>query len=779
MMKRSLRRLGCAKFLACAITLLSCGRAQKAPNTSFSGPTGMALAGRAFDKVYVANTGSDTLQVLSLQPDMRRIDFVPSPARYFPLNIPGGPNPQEVAATTDGRFVFVLDKITSTVRLIDADAVALVQGQDHTPVSLPLGASDVEASALVASPWACAPSDGTTSSVCLGRAYVGLRRLNAVAAIDVRQALSDGSLSLVVDSTVALGAAPVRMAAHPTTEVLFITDAQAPQLLRINLAAQGSLNQAVISRVDLRAPGGAVAVSGDGKVVAVARPAYQDVALWVSDTGDVASGTLAPLDANPVRTPLPQCVVPCDQAETNACEDAHVADSALCSKPVGYGNSAHPYTALYLGSIPTALVAIDANTTGLPLTERCTSQSPEGITQFGQGFAVASMDGTIEYIGLYADSTGAAMARILDKASCDVPRVKGLSSAMNASLGSSRADGESAITLDTILAPCAPLPQGRARMACLRDIDGDSIGRVGVIRGHSHSQPVALAWEGILPNGDRSGGGGIIDGAGRLYDGGTSQSQDLKNVPIRVAEQDSLGQTIFAGDILQMLSLQLDNAACGKVGTSTGELCELERRIVATQVVDGRTRLVFDRPLDSNCFAPSVPVAYRIRAGDGFLAGGMDERGGFVAAPVRLNPGQTYGEGLLAGATGPLFFTIDPNLDVGANLSACERYLPDGTPNAGMPRWRGRKDTIAFSIVDPFAPLRSGEVLDPLRNRVVNSGQMPFGMVMTKGATAAAQAAVDPPALLITFAGSDGLLIASPLEPPTSAGSEPKERLLQ
>ena len=142
----------------------------------------------------------------------------------------------------------------------------------------------------------------------------------------------------------------------------------------------------------------------------------------------------------------------------SACDNAHAADKALCSEPVGYSNGPHPYTALSLGSIPTAILALDSTVMGLPLTERCTAQSPEGTTLFSQGFAVASMDGTVEYIGLYQGPNGAPTARMLDKASCDAPKVKSSS--------------QSLALADEVLAPCAPWPQGRARMACLREEDG-------------------------------------------------------------------------------------------------------------------------------------------------------------------------------------------------------------------------------------------------------------------------------------------------------------------
>jgi hypothetical protein len=505
-------------------------------------------------------------------------------------------------------------------------------------------------------------------------------------------------------------------------------------------------------------------VSGDGQVLAVARPAYQDVALWISAEGDVASGTLTPLDANPVRTPLPQCITPCEQAQADACEDAHAADRALCSEPVGYSPGAHPYTALYLGSIPTALTALDATVTGAPLVERCAADGPEGATAFAQAFAVASLDGTIEYIGL-SGGDGAPKARLLDRASCQTPKVKSLA--------------QSLAVVDLVLAPCAPLPAGRARMACLGDAEGDGTGRVGLMRGHSDSRPIGLAWEGVLPGGDRSGGGGIIDPLGRLYDGGSDAAQDLGHLGIRVRALDAFGQVAYGGDVLQILTPQLASSACGNEGTSGSTLCQLERRIVAVDSEGGRSRLVLDRPLDARCFNAGVQLAYRIRVGDAFLAGAIDEGGAFASTPVRLGPGQTYGKGLVAGATGPLFFTIDPKLDIGANLSACQRYLPGDSQAAGMPPWRSRNNLTAFAVQDPFAPVRTGEVADPLRNVTVNSGQMPFAMVMTRGDGGGAPAAVRPPVLLVSFAGSDGVLVASPLEPPASAGSEPKERLLR
>jgi hypothetical protein len=748
-------------------SVAACSPDDRAPTTAFAGPGGMALAGSKFDRVYIANTGTDTLQVMRLTQDMRKIDLQPSPAQYFPLNIPAGPSPSQIAASRDGRFVFALDEITSTLRLFDADSARVVRNGQGEPMTQAVGPSDAQASSIVGSPWPCTPSETTATSICLARAYIGLRKLGAVAAVDVRQDTTTGALALVVDSTFAVGAAPSRMTAHPTKPVLFLTNAKTPEVVRLVLPAPGGLAQADASRVTLAAPGGALAVSGDGRLLAVARGAYQDVVFFTTAQQDVATGPLIALDANPIRTPLPTCVAACNQPATDACDASHAADAGLCSLPVGYASSSQPYTALYLGSIPTALVALDSNVTQAPLLERCAAGGSQASTAFAQAFAVASMDGTIQYMGIGTAQDGSPTVRIVDKSSCEAPTAKAtpLSNAVPSQ----------------VLAPCAALPAGRARMACLADADSDADapGVIGLMRGLGPSLPVGLVWEGILPGGDRAGGSGAIDELGRLYDLGTTTAGDLKDLPLVTQKADRSGTIIARGDVVQILTPQLATAQCGSQGTTAASLCALERRIVAVVVEKDRpTRLQLDRPLQADCFSPGAPIAYRIRAGDSFLAAPLDEGGAFIGHPVRLAPGDTYGAGLLAGATASMFFTIDPQLDIGASLSACERYLAD-KPAQGQPPWRSRAGAIAFNVQDPYAPVLAGRTVDPLRNTASNVGRLPYAMVMTRGPSAQGEQSTTPPVLIVSFSGSDSILIAAPPSTGAGAGSEPSERLLQ
>ncbi|RYF03018.1 MAG: hypothetical protein EOO40_12670, partial [Deltaproteobacteria bacterium] len=111
-------------------TAAACQPAEKLPNAYFAAPAGMAVAGTHFDHLFVANAGADALHVIALSDNMADIDLVPSPARYFPLEVPVGSNPSDVAATPDGRFVFVLDDIDSTLQVVDADTFRRARGAD-------------------------------------------------------------------------------------------------------------------------------------------------------------------------------------------------------------------------------------------------------------------------------------------------------------------------------------------------------------------------------------------------------------------------------------------------------------------------------------------------------------------------------------------------------------------------------------------------------------------------------------------------------------------------
>ena len=124
--------------LGALAALAACAKTTPVLSPSFSTPTGLATArfylnpdkanacdlqdSNWHDGLFVANSGEDAVQLLELGSDLSKLDFVYSPANYFPLRIPAGPGPTDLAGSYDGRFVVVLDTITESLRLIDTGA---------------------------------------------------------------------------------------------------------------------------------------------------------------------------------------------------------------------------------------------------------------------------------------------------------------------------------------------------------------------------------------------------------------------------------------------------------------------------------------------------------------------------------------------------------------------------------------------------------------------------------------------------------------------------------
>ena len=119
--------------------LWACNAAEPVPLGDFATPSGLAVGGSGFDRVFIANPGVDALQVMALRPQLKDVDMVAAPARYFPLHLPAGPHPTHVAASYQGAFIFVLDAATGELRVVDADSLQLLTAADGAALALPLG----------------------------------------------------------------------------------------------------------------------------------------------------------------------------------------------------------------------------------------------------------------------------------------------------------------------------------------------------------------------------------------------------------------------------------------------------------------------------------------------------------------------------------------------------------------------------------------------------------------------------------------------------------------
>lgn len=721
----------------------------------------MALAGEHFEHLFVANTGKDAVQVVQMAPRIAQVDSISSPARYFPLNIPVGPSPSELAATADGRFVLSLDSIDNRIQLIDAHALARVRDAQGHIVSLQLGGPGSEPSAMLGAQKACTPSESAPTSACVGRVYVAMRALGVVAVVDVRQSLSDQSLSFKVDRSYAVGGAPLRMAIDPDEQALFMTDAQAPQLIRLPL---GDAATSAPQRYELGAIGGPLTISADASFVVVGRPAMQDVLVLMGDEGPVGTAALRIQPANPVWTPTPACLQWCDKAEPAACFNAHEADRGLCVADGGLAQEPNNiYAGLYLGAVPAQIAGLGADARGRLVTASC-ENPPYGRAQsaYQQAVAVAQLDGTLRLVGL-RDSQGEVHIELLDAGFCRAPAL-------------SRYPNQNQ-PLDAVLASCPNALQNTNRFACVGEASqaAEARGLVTILRGQAGGQAWGLTWEGVVVGGQPSYGGATIDAQGNLV----VPAQVLQNATIAAQSPTRFGQAAQGGDVIEVLSApQLHDVSCNQILHGNARPCQFERRIahVVTDAAANTTTLELDRPLPRACFGGGV--GFRILAGDAFVVAPLDQTGMALPSVARLYPGDTFGPGTVPGQMPAFSFTIRSDLDAATAVDACTRYdrsQPGSHPSTAL----NRGHLLAWSIDDPFSPQPIAERLDALSRPQGPSGSLPRGILATRSAARQLSSTSGVDYLCISYGGSNGVLVLDPYDAPSPENRDTTSRLLQ
>lgn len=754
--------MGCTQKLLMPLALAmlcACQATERLPTTFFSGPVGLALAGNELNYLFVANSGADTLQVVQIPSALEQADMVPAPARYFPLNIPTGPNPTDIAATADGHYVFVLDALTSTVELVDAQTFRHVQTADGQFLKLALGERTAQPTAMIGALGTCTPSEENATTTCLGRAYVGLRTLQSVAAIDVRQD-SQGTLSLQIDRIYSLGAAPMRMALHPNQTTLFVTDADSADLLRLELPTSAATTPK-LDRFSVGSFAGDLAISEDGTLIAVARPLLEDIVIFGTASGDLESDALVAIAPDGPVAPIPQCLQPCRQFDQSACYGAHEADLALCSAQGQVGQQPNQlYVGLYFGSAPVVMTALQPASAGRLLQERC--DNANGLTQrnYVQAVAVGLQDGTVKVVGL-KDPNGVVDVHLLDSGFCEQPRIV-------------RADNDKN-ALSDILAPCVLENDTASRLTCLAETNSTQ-DVVGVMRSQGTSVALGLTWEGVLPGGDRSIAGGIVQADGTLAD----PDIDLSTLPILPRERDRLGdQVTFYGDIVEILTPpNAQNTTCAQSPNGGSKICQMERRIVAVnpKTSNNLSSLVLDQPLEPACFAAGV--SYRIRAGDAFMLSQVDASGNVQTSLQRVAIGQAVLPASIDGMVLGQWFTIRSELEAAAESSACTRYdrsLPGSHPSEVL-----RRDALwAWRIDDPFTPLDLAQRVDSYGQSLGAAGRIPARMLMLGNQGRNRPQLVVPELLAVGYSGSNGVLLVAPFANPTPQNRDTTSRLLQ
>lgn len=734
---RGLRRLRVARAtcaLGIASTVAACGGRDPAATTLFAGPGQVAVAGAAKDRVFVANRGTDSVQVLQLTEQLSDSDFVASQARYFPLNLSVGAEPTELAAAGHGAFVFVLDSIDGTVSVIDAIALRVLKDDTGARLRVPIGDVASQPRGIVGhTPATCTASVQPDKGACVARAYVSLKALGSIAVVDLRIDAA-GTASLVVDNQYRVGGAPQGLAMGGG-DALFVTDDASPNVVRVSLPNASNLTPS-IDRIAIGVPAASIAVTDTA--VAVTRPAYGDVlVLTRSDdaTASVDTGTLAARDGDPSFAPLPRCLQDCN-ATTDTCPSAHPADRALCVSADGYGQPAEaaPYGGLPTRGVPQALAALPASYLAQPFVAHCLGGTD--TMDFASGFAVASLGGAVELIGLLADGT----PRLVDAAFCRPPTLH----AVDGSPGD----------LATVLASC-PAHPARNRFACaaVDGADTDNTAAALVLRGQD-GERVGLAWEGVLPGGDGSAGGAVLSADGTTLRRASRDGLDFAQAwNVRAANGSAQ-----RGDIVEVITGPVDSEACQAAGLDVTTPCARERRIAAFIDADPRsgqpTGIVLDAPLPAACFVGDI--AYRLRVGDGFLAGRLDASNRLdLTTLARLSPGERYGPPAPQAVSLPLSFALRDDLDTGSTLSPCERYAADGRARVRAPAWRSRLGISAVRVDDPARPLQLAAAYDPAGRIVRQWGFMPHALTFVP------HDSVGGLRLVVSFAGSNAVYVTA------------------
>ena len=95
-----MRKPGTTLFALGAVLAAGCGQTEVGVDANFATPSGLAVAGTDVKRLFVSNYGEDSLQVLSLTDSLADLNFVAGPAKYFPLRIPAGSGPTDLAVTS-------------------------------------------------------------------------------------------------------------------------------------------------------------------------------------------------------------------------------------------------------------------------------------------------------------------------------------------------------------------------------------------------------------------------------------------------------------------------------------------------------------------------------------------------------------------------------------------------------------------------------------------------------------------------------------------------------
>ncbi|MBT6176738.1 MAG: hypothetical protein HOI23_05785, partial [Deltaproteobacteria bacterium] len=499
-----------------------------------------------------------------------------------------------------------------------------------------------------------------------------------------------------ITNTYQLSGSPGELAVSPGGQFAFAADTESATVYRINLSTSA------VDEIDTSVRAATLGVSSDGRYLVLGRNETQDVLVLDGATSE----TVTVISGNTTYAPGVKCIVDCDSdvAPEQQCPGAHPADLSICSGENGLERTANQsYDGVYLGFIPASFTAIGAGAGLPPMVVPCESIADEPLEQsWSEVMVVLGQNGEGYFLGLTLETGEPTAPTILSRGWCKSGSISDIAvEAYNESVAASDtqiADLTVPLNFPEVFAGCLGVPDDLNRFDCIEFPDTDA----GVVINPMRTRVLLMGyqWEPVIQLGDNT--SVLLDRpiTGGIYkydadvptfaDAGLSFGSFAPYIKTRrqlTESGDCTEETVNCGDILEITSPiggqvslvptedgEADSFdACAEALAEEPELnCSLERRIVDTISVDGRTELVLDRPLPEACMPGSGRIAYRVRMGDVY---GI-KFDGFIQK--RMRPGDAMGLGGEILPTGSVRAQIRPDDMNVRSISACERYGADG-----------------------------------------------------------------------------------------------------
>ncbi len=661
-MKRALfQRPGVLGAVALSLGLAACSADDSYIPTSLSRPSAMAVAGSDHGRLFIANSGEDTLHVGVLDASLSRFDFARGEAVFFPLRIPAGPNPIDLVATASGRYVVVLNGSGETLRLIDADLLVPASAGGEAVVAYAGSLGSVPA-ALLADPVAC-------EAPCLQRFFVSLSGTGGVGLFEVREEGEGPSIELL--RLYEVGGAPTHLAVTSDASLLFVADSASATIARLDLSSG-----LVLDRLEVGDAPVALAVSRDDAALVVARPALQDLVVFT----DITAAQATSLHADAAYAPPLRCLAPCDGSVS--CEGQHPADASICSAGDGLEAASVAYEGIYLGATPVQLLALgDDGTTADTLTSSCNDVG----YAYSQYVLVALASGFVEYVALREQGSEVISPALVSRTACVPPSLEVWQKTSRVEIA--------APALATFLGPCPSTPAS-SRFLCADAGEGSGVVVLPSMVGASLWR---LDWEGVILD---QPSGGRID----RHDPG----ELLGEAPFTFADlnRDLADVDVAPGDKLQILATPREDPACLVAIGASSPSCAREWTIERIDRDQYPARLILrddGAPLVPSCYLENGSLAYRTRAGGAYVLYRGTERLGRLRAGDVVGPG-----GQLREDVGAIFVvTAAPPEDVA--LDACSFYDVSGAATSSSLRpLFSRDNPFGFVVNDTWSSVIVG-----------------------------------------------------------------------